>query len=138
METQITIGQLAKQAGVGVETIRYYQKRALLPAGKSDTGAIRRYPPQLVQRIHFIKRSQKLGFSLDEIAALLQLDDAVERCAIRHLAQERLQNIQQKVADLQRMEHALQQLIVACSDEVQHPSCPIIATLSGQDDGQVG
>lgn len=134
MQTLITIGQLAKQAGVGVETIRYYQKRALLPLGTSDAGSIRRYPQQLVQRIHFIKRSQKLGFSLDEIAALLQLDDGLERCAIRHLAQERLQNIQQKIVDLQRMEEALQQLISACSDEIQHPSCPIIATLSGREE----
>ncbi len=140
----LTIGQLAKAAGVGVETIRYYQKRDLLPSGKleksaSNVGnglgkgsAIKRYDPALVQRIAFIKRAQKLGFVLDEIASLLLLEDGVERCAIRNLASERLHNIQNKIADLQRMEQALQALVVACSDEKQNPSCPIISSLGGQ------
>ena len=133
----LTIGQLAKAAGVGVETIRYYQKRALLPQGKLSNSAngaqnTRRYDPELVQRIAFIKRAQKLGFVLDEIASLLLLDDSVERCAIRNLATERLHNIQHKIADLQRMEQALQALVAACSDEEHNPSCPIISSLGGQ------
>jgi DNA-binding transcriptional MerR regulator len=140
----LTIGQLAKAAGVGVETIRYYQKRDLLPTGKLEKSegnvgnglgnglAIKRYDPALVQRIAFIKRAQKLGFVLDEIASLLLLEDGVERCAIRNLATERLHNIQHKIADLQRMEQALQALVVACCDEEQNPSCPIISSLGGQ------
>lgn len=129
--SSLTIGQLARQAGVGIETIRYYQKRQLLPNGQTEHGQFRRYSLELVERINFIKRSQKLGFSLDEIAALLELNDAVERPAIRHLAHERLLNIQQKIKDLQAMEQALQGLIHACEDEAKHPSCPIIANLSG-------
>ena len=125
----LTIGQLAKAANVGVETIRYYQKRALLPDGTTEKGVIKRYPAHLVQRIGFIKRAQKLGFLLEEIHTLLQLDDGVERCAIRSLARERLHTIQQKIADLQRMEQALQTLVHACSDEQKNPSCPIIASL---------
>ncbi len=130
----LTIGQLAKAAGVGIETIRYYQKRQLLPEGKTDQKTnqlgIRRYPIELVQRIAFIKRAQKLGFVLDEIASLLQLDDGLERCAIRQLAAERLLNIQTKIADLQRMETALQALVLACGDEEKNPTCPIISSLS--------
>lgn len=125
----LTIGQLAKAAGVGVETIRYYQKRSLLPDGTLENGAIKRYPAHLVQRIGFIKKAQKLGFLLEEIHTLLQLDDGVERCAIRSLASERLHTIQQKIADLQHMERALQTLVQACSDEQTNPSCPIIASL---------
>ncbi|MBI3230763.1 MAG: MerR family transcriptional regulator [Burkholderiales bacterium] len=130
----LTIGQLAKAAGVGVETIRYYQKRTLLPTGTLQDGAIRRYPASLVQRIAFIKRAQKLGFVLDEIVTLLQLDDGLERCTIRQLANERLHTIQQKIADLQHIEKALQALVEACHDEQQNPTCPIIATLGGEVD----
>lgn len=127
----LTIGQLAKQAGVGIETIRYYQKRALLPDGVPVTGTVKRYPQQLVQRVNFIKRAQKLGFLLEEIAQLLRLDDETERGAIRHLASERLQSIQQKIADLQQMEKVLHKLVHACAESETQPRCPIIASLSG-------
>jgi MerR family mercuric resistance operon transcriptional regulator len=133
----LTIGQLAKAANVGVETIRYYQKRALLPEGELETGAIKRYSTDLVQRIAFIKKAQKLGFLLEEIHTLLQLDDGLERCAIRSLARERLLAIQQKIADLQSMESALQALVNACSDEELNPKCPIIASLVTENSRQV-
>ena len=82
----LTIGRLARAAGVGIETIRYYQRRELLPLPEPHDGAFRHYPPRLVDRIHFIKRSQELGFSLDEIAKLLQFEDGADRRAIRSLA----------------------------------------------------
>lgn len=128
----LSIGQLAAAASVGVETIRYYQKRGFLPQGESAGGSIRRYAPHLVQRIAFIKRAQKLGFVLEEIGQLLTLNDGAQRCSIRALASERLHSIQQKIADLQSMESALQTLVHACADEKQHHACPIIANLSGE------
>ncbi|HQQ74864.1 MAG TPA: MerR family transcriptional regulator, partial [Pseudomonadales bacterium] len=74
----LTIGKLAKQAGVGIETVRYYQSRGLIPV-PPETGSYRQYPASLVARIQFIKRAQELGFSLDEIGELLQLDQHTDR-----------------------------------------------------------
>ena len=126
---QYTIGQLAKVAGVGVETIRYYQRRDLLPVPQVATG-FRTYPASLAERIRFIKRAQELGFSLDEIANLLILEDGNDKHAIRELAQERLLQVQAKLADLHRMEDMLTQLIHQCASSVQQAQCPIIQALA--------
>lgn len=126
---QYTIGQLAKAAGVGVETIRYYQRRDLLPVPEVATG-FRTYPASLVERIRFIKRAQELGFSLDEIANLLMLEDGNDKHAIRELAQERLLQVQAKLADLHRMEDMLTQLIHQCASSAQQAQCPIIQALA--------
>ena len=123
-----TIGHLARAAGVGVETIRYYQRRGLLPVPRS-TGAFRQYPVALTARIHFIKRAQELGFSLDEIAELLRLEDGAHRGAIRRIATDRLAQIEKKVADLKRMQKALKHLVVACEHTRGDLPCPIIASL---------
>jgi Hg(II)-responsive transcriptional regulator len=127
----MTIGRLAKAANVGIETIRYYQRRTLLPQPAPAQGAFRHYPVDLIDRIRFIKRAQDLGFSLDEIAALLQLNDGIDRRAIRRLASERLENIRSKIADLQRMESMLSHMIHACESTNHKHSCPIISALSG-------
>ncbi|MFZ6847881.1 MerR family transcriptional regulator [Undibacterium sp. RuRC25W] len=128
-DDQYTIGQLAQAAGVGVETVRYYQKRALLPIPVVNSG-FRTYPSRLADRIRFIKRAQDLGFSLDEIAHLLQLEDSQDREAIRHIASERLTQVRAKLADLQRMESSLSQLIEQCSTCSTEVACPIIHALS--------
>lgn len=130
MEQGLLIGQLAREAGVGVETIRYYQKRQLLPAGDERQGAaFRRYPASLVGRVGFIRRAQGLGFTLEEIGSLLRLHDGGERNAIHALAQEKLITIEQKIQDLQQMSAALRPLVAACADLQHYPECPIIATL---------
>lgn len=126
-----TIGRLARAAQVGVETIRYYQRRNLLPIPESQPNGFRTYAPELVQRIRFIKRAQDLGFTLDEIAALLQCEDGADRAAIRVVAGDRLAQIQGKLADLQRMAHALSHLIHECEASGPARHCPIIAALSG-------
>ncbi len=131
----LTIGRLAKAAGVGIETIRYYQQRALLPQPEPVQGGFRHYPNELVDRIRFIKRSQGLGFTLDEIGALLKLNDGVNRRSIRTLAASRLENIRDKIADLQRMETVLSRLIHECEETDCAHSCPIISSLSGQEVG---
>jgi Hg(II)-responsive transcriptional regulator len=124
-----TIGRLASTAGVGVETIRYYQQRGLLPVPQRE-GSFRRYPVALVDRIRFIKRAQELGFSLDEITELLRLEDGANRSSIRRIATHRLAQIESKVQDLRRMQRLLRQLVVACEHTRADLPCPIIATLA--------
>lgn len=125
----MTIGRLAKAANVGVETIRYYQQRRLLPIPEANRTAFRYYPAELISRIRFIKRAQELGFTLDEITELLQLNDGADRRSIRRITSHRLQNIRQKIADLTRMEVALAHLLTECETHSATRSCPIIAAL---------
>jgi Hg(II)-responsive transcriptional regulator len=125
----MTIGKLAKSAGVGVETIRYYQQRGLLPVPEAS-GSYRYYPVSLGNRIRFIKRAQELGFSLDEISELLSLEDGTDRASIRHIADQRLNEIQIKLVDLNRMKKALSHLIHECEHTGKEQPCPIISTLT--------
>lgn len=129
---ELTIGRLAANADVGIETIRYYQRRGLLPEPEPRAGsAFRKYPRDLVRRIRFIKRAQELGFSLDEIATLLQLEDGTNRRAIRRVAGARLAQIRERVADLQQMDRALADLVRHCEETDQAHPCPIIDALLG-------
>lgn len=125
----LTIGRLARAADVGVETIRYYQQRLLLPIPATN-GGFRQYPAELVDRIRFIKRAQELGFSLDEIAGLLRLNDGSDRKSIRNIANARLVQIEAKLADLRRMQSVLKHLIAACEHTKAGLPCPIIETLA--------
>lgn len=125
----MTIGRLARAAGVGVETIRYYQQRGLLPV-PSSAGAYRQYPVLLTARIRFVKRAQELGFSLDEITQLLRLEDGTHRDSIRQVAADRLGQIEQKLTDLKRMRKTLRHLVAECEHTRADLPCPIIATLT--------
>lgn len=125
----LTIGRLARSAGVGVETIRYYQQRGLLPL-PATIGAYRHYPVTLIERIRFIKRAQELGFSLDEIAGLLRLEDGIDRSSIRQIASDRLKQIELKLSDLRRMQKVLKHLVTECAHTRADLPCPIIATLA--------
>jgi len=125
----LTIGRLARAAGVGIETVRYYQQRRLLPQPPRGL-SVRRYPAALVDRIRFVKRAQELGFSLDEIAELLRVEDGAERAAVREVATRRLEQIAHKVSDLQRMQRMLQKLLHACEHTTGDMPCPIIETFS--------
>ena len=124
----LTIGKLARAAGVGVETIRYYQERGLLPVPPAS-GAFRYYPAALGERIRFVKRAQELGFSLDEIAELLRLEDGADRASIRRIASERLGQIESKLKDLKRMQKVLGRLVAECEHTRADLPCPIISTL---------
>ena len=128
----LTIGRLAKAAGVGVETVRYYQRRQLLPVPDASRGGYRSYPPELINRLRFIKRAQQLGFSLDEVATLLRLEDGHDRRAIRDVATDKLQRIHEKITDLQRMEAVLAKLVCDCEAAEAAQPCPIIAALAGK------
>ena len=106
----LTIGVFAKAAGVNVETIRFYQRKGLLPEPEKPYGSIRRYGEADVTRVRFVKSAQRLGFSLDEIAELLRLDDGTHCEEASHLAEHKLQDVREKMADLARMEAVLRQL----------------------------
>lgn len=125
----LTIGRLARSAGVGIETIRYYQQRGLLSVPET-IGAYRHYPVNTAERIRFIKRAQELGFSLDEIAGLLRLEDGINRRSIRQIASDRLEQIELKLSDLRRMQKALRHLVTECEHTRADLPCPIIATLA--------
>jgi MerR family transcriptional regulator, mercuric resistance operon regulatory protein len=125
----LKIGNLASAADVGVETIRYYQRRRLLAQPARPARGQRVYPPSYVERLRFIKRAQALGFSLDEIAALLSLDSGTGHARAHALAARRLAEIEEKIADLAAMRDALADLIQRCEHTRGRVTCPIIATL---------
>ena len=129
---ELTIGRLAKAANVGVETIRYYQGRGLLPVPR-PIGAVRYYAASLIDRIRFIKRAQSLGFSLAEVATLLDLQDGRNRRAVQAVTRARLTQIQGKLSDLRRIRLSLEDLLVRCQSSEKIPECPIIEALLGHE-----
>lgn len=130
MATGLSIGRLAAESGVGVETIRYYQRRGLLEAPPKPSGGQRRYTPAFRQRIRFIRRAQALGFTLDDIGALLRLDQAHACNETHHMALRKLRLIDDKLRDLSTMRDALQELVGQCETSATQTQCPIIRTLA--------
>jgi MerR family mercuric resistance operon transcriptional regulator len=126
----LKIGSLANAADVGIETIRYYQRRRLLGQPTRPLRGQRVYPPDYVERVRFIKRAQALGFSLEEIAALLTLDSGTGHARAHALASRRLAEIEAKLADLAAMRTTLRELIRRCEHTHGKVACPIIATLA--------
>ncbi|MBI4755019.1 MAG: Hg(II)-responsive transcriptional regulator [Betaproteobacteria bacterium] len=127
-----TIGVFAKAAGVNVETIRFYQRKGLLPEPDKPYGSIRRYGGADVARVRFVKSAQRLGFSLDEIAGLLRLEDGTHCEEARALAEHRLHDIRERLADLARMEAVLSEAVRSCHARGGNVSCPLIASLQGE------
>ena len=122
--TAMSISQLARSAGVGVETVRYYQRRALLPdprPQKTATSGIRHYGPDEARRLRFIRTAQNAGFTLEEIAELLHLDSSGDRPRARIAA------LDAKIAELQRARQSLSKLARECAAGDKGP-CPIIAS----------
>ncbi len=129
-ESGHTIGAFAADAGVTVETIRFYQRRGLVPEPKRSFGRIRRYGASDVARVRFVKSAQRLGFSLEEIAGLLRLEDGAHCAEARAAAEHKLADVRAKLADLQRIETALAQLVEECCAATGNVRCPLIALLS--------
>lgn len=121
-----TIGGLAKAAGVGVETVRYYQRRGLLPEPARPPGEVRRYGREDVKRLRFIRSAQAAGFTLNEIAELLDLSASDDRARARQLAQARVGALDAKIAELQQARDALAGLATACAAKRGGP-CPILS-----------
>ena len=133
MAPEMTIGELAKAAGVNVETVRYYHRRGLLPAPERPIGGIRRYPPAALARLRFIRRSQALGFSLDDVQALLSLDDGRTCSAARVIGDHKLADIRQRMRDLRTLERALKALVDRCAVTKGRVTCPLIEALAQGD-----
>ena len=123
--TRDTIGGLAKAAGVGVETVRYYQRRGLLTEPARPPGEIRRYGDEDVKRLRFIRSAQAAGFTLNEIEELLDLDASDDRARARELAHARVAAIDEKIAELREARDALAGLANACAKKRGGP-CPIL------------
>ena len=130
MKTKLTIGRLADEAGVNVETIRYYQRRGLMAEPDKPMGGQRQYDMGAVKRVRFIKRAQVLGFTLDEVGSLLQLDEACACTETRDLAAHKLQVIEEKLADLRAMRRVLTALLRQCDEGATKGNCPIIHALA--------
>lgn len=125
----ITVGQLARAAAVNVETVRYYQRIGLLPLPRRNFGSIRRYLADDLKRVRFVKRAQKLGFSLDEVALLLGLSDGRHCAETKALAETRLAVVEEKIADLEAIRQALKGLVAKCSKGSRGCGCPVIDAL---------
>ena len=126
----LTIGQVAARVPVHVETIRYYQRQALLEVPPKPAGGIRHYDNRHVSRLRFIKRAQQLGFSLEEVRGLLELDDGQSCRQARNMAQNKLVDVEAKLKDLRVMQRHLKALVSQCQSASGRIGCPLIESLS--------
>ena len=124
-EQGFTIGKLAQSAGVGVETVRYYQRRGLL-AEPAAVGGYRRYDDHHLERLNFIKRAQGVGFTLEEIGELMTLNDTRDHRLARSLAGEKIRSIEARIEQLAKVADALRHLVRECECGGQEMPCPII------------
>ncbi len=127
----LTIGKVARHAGVGVETIRFYERQGLIEEPPRSESGYRQYPEETVFRLRFISRAKELGFSLKEIKELLSLRAFPRsRCAdVRKSAEAKIKDIEQKVHTLQRMKKALVKLTAACGRRGPVSECPSLEAL---------
>ena len=127
-----TIGNLSKYTGVKVETIRYYEKIGLLPTPRRSEGGYRLYDRVLQDRLAFVKRGRELGFSLEDVRALLKMDEGAGACGdVRAMTLQHLGTIKSKIADLRKLERTLSKVAAQCEGG-SAPDCPIIEAISGK------
>jgi Hg(II)-responsive transcriptional regulator len=124
-------GELAAEAGVNVQTVRYYERRGLLQVPPRSPSGYRSYPRQAVEVIRFVKRSQELGFTLDEVRELLHLAEGGPAACrpARELAQRRISDLERRITELQRMKNSLGQLVDTCELPRSDRRCPLIPDL---------
>jgi len=130
---QLTIGRLSARAAVNIETVRYYERIGLLPSPPRTEGGHRLYSEPHVKKLTFVRRARELGFTLEEIKALLRLaDERPPSCArARSLATKHLADVREKIVDLKRMERVLTQTVALCA-EGDRPECPLLEALFRQ------
>ena len=126
----IGIGTLARRAGVGVDTVRYYEKSGLLSPSARLASGYRRYSDAEVARLRFIRRAQALGFSLKQIAELLSLSSRRDVASVKRSAMARLADVENRIAELQRVRSGLARLIKSCPGHGRAADCPILRALS--------
>ena len=128
---QFTIGHLAKQSGVGIDTVRFYEQRGLLPAPQRTASGYRLYGEASIKRIRFIRRAKQLGFTLNEVEILLKLQDqGGQKSEVKAITSNKLQEIDTKIADLTRIRSVLHNLEIECNGQGNVSSCPIIDAIS--------
>jgi Zn(II)-responsive transcriptional regulator len=129
----MNIGRLAELAQVNIDTIRYYERQGLLPPAARTAAGYRQYTQSDLERLRFILRSKELGFSLSEIGDLLSLtkDRHSDMRGVKRKAEQRLEQVEQKIAELRRVKRGLKQLIDACPGHGELRTCPIVNALSG-------
>lgn len=130
----MTIGQMARAAGAGVETIRFYEREGLLEHPARSASGYRKYPPEAVARLRLIRQAKELGFSLNEIKELLALRVAPGRsCSdVRARTERKIADIDQRITALKRMKAALTRLAAACSGRGPTSECPILEALESE------
>ena len=132
MRDSLTSGELAREAGVNVQTLRYYERRKLLPAPERSPSGYRQYTKEDLRRVRFIKRAQELGFSLEEIRDLLSLRvEGAEACdEVREKTEAKMWEVDRKMMDLRRVKKTLSRLVEACHEGRDTGACPILDALS--------
>jgi Hg(II)-responsive transcriptional regulator len=132
----LTIGHLAKEAGVNLETVRYYERRGLLPRPPRSPSGYRLFPAESRKRLRFIRRAQELGFSLKEIQELMSL--SVSRSSsgrtVRRKAEAKIADIEAKIKSLAAMKRTLRKLTNACAECGPISACPILESLEREDE----
>lgn len=131
----MTSGAAADEAGVNKETLRFYERIGLIEEPPRDASNYRQYPPETVRRVKFIKRAQNLGFTLEEIETLLDLEEgqAGDREEVLEFAEEKLQDIERQLRELRRLDRVLSDLVEDCRSGDSYDSCPLIEVLTGED-----
>lgn len=127
------IGALARRAGVGIDTVRYYERSGLLKPRTRLASGYRRYSDLEVARLRFIRRAQTLGFSLKEVRELLALSAARDVARVKRSAQAKLADVEKRIAELERVRVGLSSLIAACPGHGRAADCPILQALGGED-----
>lgn len=133
LKTPLTIGRLARQAGVNVETIRYYQKRGLITEPEKPAQGFRIYSTVTLEQLLFIQRGKQIGFTLNEIQSLLTLDENCHCQQAQQMAQHKLQLVNEKIVDLQRIQKILEDFVQDCKNNKPKDKCGIIQSLKNSD-----
>jgi MerR family transcriptional regulator, copper efflux regulator len=129
----IGIGALAKRAGVRIDTVRYYERSGLLAPKTRLASGYRRYGQIELSRLRFIRRAQALGFTLNEVRDLLAISKRRDVSRVKKAAQEKLADVERKIADLERVREGLNNLVTACPGHGRAENCPILKALGGED-----
>jgi len=135
VQSSLTIGRLAKEAGINLETVRFYERQSLVAKPPRTASGYRVYPPDAVRRLRFIRRAQELGFSLREVRELLSLraSQSTTSVAVRKAAEAKIADIEAKISSLEAMRQSLRKLAQTCDGCAPVSECPILESLDKED-----